>query len=196
MKKLLILILVLAMAASLAGCTSFDNFKKTITKADIEEEQEEVVDSNTVKIGVFEPLTGDEAEAASDEVKGIELAHKLFKNVLAREVELVYADNESDTTRAIEAAQSLIDQNVSIVLGSYGNVLTMAALDTFEEAKMPSIVASCTNPLITTVSDYVARVAVIDAFQGNSAAKYIIEYLPIVLAEIDPEEEESFCRRC
>ena len=35
-------------------------------------------------------------------------------------IELVYADNASDSTKAPSAAQLLISKNVSVVLGTYG----------------------------------------------------------------------------
>lgn len=42
-------------------------------------------------------------------------------------VELVEVDNKSDKTEAVSAAQSLVSKNVSVVLGSYGSGVSIAA---------------------------------------------------------------------
>jgi branched-chain amino acid transport system substrate-binding protein len=154
----------------MTGCDTYDNFlSEFFEKSDKKE--------TTVKIGVFEPLTGSDAQDAEAEIRGIQLAHELFPEVLGFPVELIFADNQSDVQAAAQAAQSLVDQEVSIVLGSYKSVLTLAGSDVFAEAKIPAIGITCTNPIITQTSDYYFRVCYVDAFQGNSAAKYVLEHL-------------------
>lgn len=185
MKKIIALALALCMVLTLSSCATYNNFRKAISKPDEEEVKE------TIKIGVFEPLTGEYADDAADEIKGIELANKYFPTVLDKEVELVYADNASDPAYAPEVAQNLIDQGVRVVIGSYGNLLTLAGQDVFEAKHIVCIGATCTNPLITETTNYYFRVCVIDAFQGNSAAKYVVEYLPEVIHPDDPETEEN-----
>ena len=48
-------------------------------------------------------------------------------------VELSVVDNESSNDKAVSAASQLISQNVSIVLGSYGSGVSIAASDTSEK---------------------------------------------------------------
>ncbi len=158
---------------------TLNNFIKTINGEKITAE----LDKNSIKIGVFEPQTGKYAADAEDEIRGIRLANKLFPKVLDQTVELVFEDNHSEPEYAVDAAQALVDSGCNIVIGSYSNILTMAATDIFEENKVVCVCPSCTNPLITTTTDYFFRVDVVDAFQGNGAAKYIIEHLPILLKE-------------
>jgi branched-chain amino acid transport system substrate-binding protein len=160
----------LAVSLFLTGCDTYDNFLAEFFE---KSEQKET----TVRIGVFEPLTGPDADEAEEEVRGIELAHELFPEVLGFPVELVYADNQSDVQAAVQAAQSLADQDVSVVLGSYKSVLTLAGSDIFAQAKIPAIGITCANPIITQTSDYYFRVCYVDAFQGNSVAKYVLEHL-------------------
>lgn len=73
MKRKISLLLVLAMTASfsLAGCSS-----KSDTKAN--------VDSDVIKIGVFEPMTGANAAGGELEVEGAKLANKLYPTVLGK----------------------------------------------------------------------------------------------------------------
>ena len=61
-------------------------------------------------------------------------------------IELVYGDNESNTEKAVSAATKIISEGVSVVLGSYGSAVAIAASDTFKNAGVPAIGVTCTNP--------------------------------------------------
>jgi branched-chain amino acid transport system substrate-binding protein len=87
-------------------------------------------------------------------------------------VELVEVDNKSDKTEAVTAAQSLIANGVSVVLGSYGSGVSIAAGGIFADAKVAAIGASCTNPQVTLGNDYYFRVCFLDPFQGTVMANY------------------------
>ena len=162
MKRKISLLLVLAMSTSfvLAGCAS-----KTESKAN--------VDSDVIKIGVFEPMTGANAAGGVLEVEGVKLANKLYPTVLGKKVELVYVDNKSDKVEAASAASNLVEQeHVNAIIGSWGSGNSMAAGDVVMDAKVPAVAASATNPLVTAGNDYYFRVCFIDPFQGTVMAKY------------------------
>ncbi|MBN2810937.1 MAG: ABC transporter substrate-binding protein, partial [Spirochaetales bacterium] len=134
-------------------------------------------DSSVIKIGVFEPMTGANAAGGAMEVEGIKLANEMFPTVTVGgkeyKVELVIADNKSDKVEAANAAQRLLDKDrVSVILGSWGSSLSMAAGPLVMEAKVPAIGLSCTNPLVTLGNDYYFRVCFIDPFQGVVMANY------------------------
>lgn len=61
---------------------------------------------------------------------------------------------------------------VSVVLGSYGSGVSIAAGQIFADAKIPAIGASCTNPQVTQGNDYYFRVCFLDPFQGTVMANY------------------------
>lgn len=152
----------------LCGCTTYDNFRTAFIDGGGDPEASELI-----KIGVFEPLSGESAEDAADEIRGIELAHKLYPQVLGTDIELVYADNRSTVDDSVTAAEELVASGVAAAVGSYNSVLTLAGSDVFEEASLPAIAASCKNPLITQTNDYYFRVCIVEAYQGISAADYI-----------------------
>ena len=87
-------------------------------------------------------------------------------------VELVEVDNKSDKTEAVNAAQKLVSEKVSVVLGSYGSGVSIAAGQIFADAKIPAIGASCTNPQVTQGNDFYFRVCFLDPFQGTVMANY------------------------
>ena len=51
---------------------------------------------NPIKIGVYLPLTGQNAFGGQLELDGVKLAHELTPSVLGQPVELVIVDNKSD----------------------------------------------------------------------------------------------------
>ena len=132
--------------------------------------------AETIKIGVFEPASGDNGAGGKQEVIGIEYANSLVPTVEiggeTYDVELVIVDNQSATDKAVSAAQELVDAGVSIVLGSYGSGVSMAGGEVFAAAEIPAIGCSCTNPGVTSLCDYYWRVCFLDPFQGTVMANF------------------------
>lgn len=150
------LFLVILCTTLLSGCTTFDNFKSTFV-------EKKVDDKNTIRIGVFEPLSGDEKENGELELQGIELAHELFPEALGKSVELVYADNKSDLDVAATAAEDLVKKKVSVVLGSHGSALSLVGAEYFAKAKIPAITITSANPLVTSSNDYYFRTCFVES---------------------------------
>jgi branched-chain amino acid transport system substrate-binding protein len=129
--------------------------------------------SDVIKIGVFEPMTGANAGGGELEIEGIKLANKLYPTVLGKKVELVIVDNKSDKTEAANAVQRLVDKDkVTAVIGSWGSGFSMAAGPIVKQAKIPAMGTSATNPLVTKGNEYYFRVSFIDPFQGTVMANY------------------------
>lgn len=161
MKKPLSVLLSLALVVTMAaGCSS----GTTTTSSG---------DSDVIKIGVFEPLTGANAAGGELEVEGVELANKLRPEVLGKKVELVIADNKSDKAEATTAAARLIEKDkVVAILGSWGSSLSIAAGDVVKTNQIPAVALSATNPQVTAGNDYYFRVCFLDPFQGTVMANY------------------------
>jgi len=135
--------------------------------------EQEQGSSDVIKIGVFEPMTGANAAGGAMEVEGIKLANKLYPEVLGKKVEVVIVDNKSDKVEAANAAARLVDkEKVTAIIGSWGSSFSMAAGSIVKEAQIPTVGASCTNPLVTMGNDYYFRVCFIDTFQGAVMANY------------------------
>ncbi|SFC89132.1 ABC transporter substrate-binding protein [Clostridium uliginosum] len=188
MKRKISLLLMLVMSTSLmlAGCTS-----KSDSKAN--------VDSDVVKIGMFEPMTGSNAAGGELEVEGAKLANELYPTVLGKKVELVFADNKSDKVEAASAASNLIEQEkVNAIIGSWGSGNSMAAGEIVMNAKVPAVGASCTNPLVTAGNDYYFRVCFIDPFQGKVMAKYAANKLQAkkvaLIQEVSSDYSVGICK--
>ena len=170
MKKVIALVLALVMVFALCACGSSDSGSSTKAASS---------DEKVVKIGVFEPTSGQNAAGGKKEILGIEYAHSLYPTIDINgetyNIELVYADNASAAEKAPSAAQLLISNDVSVVVGTYGSGCAIAAGDLFAEAKIPAIGTSCTNPQVTAGNDYYFRVCYIDPFQGAVMASYALK---------------------
>ena len=134
------------------------------------------VTGDTIKIGVFEPTTGENGGGGMQEVIGIRYANSVVPTVTVGgkeyKIELVEVDNQSDKTAAVTAASNLITEGVVAVLGSYGSGVSIAAGETFRSAGVPAIGCSCTNPQVTSGNDFYFRVCFLDPFQGTVMANY------------------------
>ena len=161
MKKLFALMLALVMVLGLVACGGGG---------------EEAGGEKVVKIGVFEPMSGDNGAGGKQEVLGMQYANYLTPEVEiggeTYKVELVYADNASSNDKAPTAAQNLISEGVSIVLGSYGSGVSIAAGDTFLAAGVPAMGVTCTNPQVTSECEVYYRICYLDPFQGTVLANY------------------------
>ncbi len=177
MKKILALLLALCMVFALAACGE-PAADPTDAPDDGGSVATDAPDSGdkVVKIGVFEPQSGDNGAGGKQEILGMQYANSLTPTVEVGgetyTVELVYADNQSSNDKAVSAAQTLITEGCSVVLGSYGSGVSIAAATTFGDAGIPAIGVTCTNPQVTQVSDTYYRICFIDPFQGTVLANY------------------------
>ncbi len=165
-KLTFIICILMAAVFALCGCATYDNFK------------EGFIDSpdtaaDTINIGVYEPMAGADKDGAKAELRGIELAHKLYHDVGGRQVRLIYADNNSNLDAADTAITTLLSKNPSVVLGSYGALYSLLAGEYIQEACIPAITITNTNPLVTKNNSYYFRVCYIDATQGRMLARYL-----------------------
>ncbi len=161
MKKILAIVLCLAMLCGcLASCGEGDT----------------VGGDKVIKIGIFEPASGANGAGGKQETLGIKYAHSLQPTVTINgetyNIELVEVDNQSADDKAVTAAAELVNNGVSVVLGSYGSSVSIAASPTFEEANIPAIGVTCTNTQVTEGNQHYFRICFLDPFQGSVLAKY------------------------
>ena len=173
MKKLLALALASAMVLSLAACGSKDQPSGSQSSGSSSS------GDKVVKIGVFEPATGDSASGGKKEMLGMQYANAQTPTVevggQTYQVELVYGDNGSDQSKAPSAASQLVSAGVSIVLGSYGSGVSMAGGPIFNDAGLAAMGVTCTNPNVTAGNDYYFRICFLDPFQGTVLANFAMD---------------------
>lgn len=136
-------------------------------------------DKKVVKIGVYEPASGDRGAGGKQETLGIQYAHSQVNTVEiggeTYSVELEIVDNEGSNDKGPAAASMLVSAGVSVALGSYGSSVSIAASDVFKNANIPVIGISCTNPQVTEGNTHYFRICFIDPFQGTVLGNYAAE---------------------
>ena len=184
MKKLLALGLSASLLLTvLAGCgngsTGGDANSNNSATPDSSASTPAASGDNVIKIGVFEPSTGDSASGGKKEMLGMQYANSETPTVMVGDteytVELVYADNGSTTDKAPTAASQLVSEGVALVLGSYGSGVSIAGGPTFGNAGIPAIGVTCTNPQVTAGNDYYFRICFLDPFQGTVLANFALD---------------------
>lgn len=177
MKKTFLLISLL-MALVVLGISSFQklNAKPTVSKS-IEKpiKSVEVVENKktTIKLGVFEPLTGSDQEGGISELEGVMLANELYPTVNGNPIVIYSEDIKSDRYQTADALMRLIEgKEVKALIGSWGSAYALAAGPIINEEEIPTVGASCTNPRITIGNKYYSRVSYIDTFQGTALADF------------------------
>lgn len=169
MKKVIALALALVMVFALCACGGSSNSSNAPAASD----------EKVLKIGVFEPASGDSASGGKKEILGMQYANAETPTVDINgetyKVELVIADNGSSTDKAPSAASELVSKGVSVVLGSYGSGVSMAAGPKFDEAGLAAIGVTCTNPNVTAGNDYYFRICFLDNFQADVLANFALE---------------------
>ncbi len=163
MKKVLALLMAAAMcAATMTACNNNTG------------DEVKTGDEDTVYVGIFEPQSGDNGAGGKQEMLGIQYANAIQPTVTIGDkeykVELVAADNGSSNDKAPTAAQTLVSSGCSIVLGSYGSGVSIAAAKTFENGGVPALGITCTNPQVTDGNPNYFRICFLDPFQGTVLA--------------------------
>jgi len=112
-------------------------------------------DELPVKIGFAAPMTGANAGYGKDLQNGVRLAleeanaQKIKIGDKVAHFDLVSEDDQADPRIGVQAAQKLVDQNVSGIVGHFNSGTTIPASQIYEQAGIPMIDPAATNPTIT-----------------------------------------------
>lgn len=144
-----------------------------------------VASADTIKIGVFGPMTGDAAATGASERQAIELAVK-EKNaaggIRGKQIEVIYGDDAGKPEEAVNVAKRLTERdNVVIMIGSISSPASLAASQVAAASQTPQIVVSGTAQKITTQGNkWVFRSPVPDTKLAADLASFINEKFPKV----------------
>ena len=190
----------LAVCAALA--TLFACEKKTQTppaepvKAPVEKPTEAAPPSDTILLGEVGSLTGSEAAFGISTRNGIELAIEEANaagGVKGKKLAVRVYDDQSKPEEAGSAATRLVTQDkVVAILGEVASSNSLAMAPKAQEAKVPMVSPSSTNPKVTEVGDYIFRVCFIDPFQGAVMARYSRETLKFSQVAILTDKKSAY----
>ncbi|HWQ29815.1 MAG TPA: ABC transporter substrate-binding protein [Negativicutes bacterium] len=179
-RKLVSLLLVCIMIASLGLTGCGKTTAETAAPAD------------TIKVGWYGSLTGDQAVWGTCEFNGAKMVIDEINEkggVLGKKLELIGYDTKGDSQEAVNVVRRLTGQDkVVAVLGTNSSGPAIAVTPVLEQAKVPGICTVATNPKVTVidgkVNPYQFRVCFIDPYQGGVAAGFAIDVLKAKTAAI------------
>jgi branched-chain amino acid transport system substrate-binding protein len=136
---------------------------------------------DAILIGEVGSLTGAQATFGISTRNGIELAvneANATGGVNGKKLAVRVYDDQGKPEEAANAVTRLITQDkVKVILGEVASTNSLAMAPKAQQAKVPMITPSSTNPKVTEVGDYIFRVCFIDPFQGFVMAKFAKENL-------------------
>ena len=131
-------------------------------------------EEDTIKIGIISPNTGalmvygqsmtDAYKMAVDEINK-------SGGVCGRQLELVIKDDKMEATETVNCMNSLVADQVGLVIGSVTSACTAAITDIANQEEVILLTPTATEDSIAGGDDFVFRVCFADSFQGAIAAK-------------------------
>ena len=146
--------------------------------------------SDTIKVGLLAPATGEVAEYGIAVSNGAKLYISELNEkggINGKKIELVSYDEEGNEAKALTGYSSLVDQGVTAIIGDVTTAPTAAVVVESQQDNMPMITASATAEKITcklddngnvlSVYKNMFRSCFIDPFQGEKMASFAFEKL-------------------
>ena len=151
---------------------------------------------DVILLGEVGSLTGSEAAFGKSTRDGVELALEEVNaagGLLGKKVAVRVYDDQSKPEEAASATKRLLTQDkVVVVLGEVASSNSLAMAPIAQDAKIPMISPSSTNPRVTEVGDYIFRVCFIDPFQGFVMAKYAHDDLKYTRVAILTDKKSAY----
>ncbi len=149
----------------------------------------------TILVGASTVLSGANAYAGQDWLNGLKLGVKKINSrggVLGKQIRLVTADNACDPATAVGATRKLIDDHVSILLGSVCSGATLAAMPLVKAAHIVQLTDDSSSPQITQLAGvggnpWEFRINLDSSMEAGALSRYIAQKVKSVyfLAEND-----------
>ncbi|HYV09799.1 MAG TPA: ABC transporter substrate-binding protein [Pyrinomonadaceae bacterium] len=149
-----------------------------------------------VRIGVFMSTTGSTANFGISSVNGIKMAADEINaagGINGKQVELLVQDDRSDASEAATIVTKFVTQDqVNAVIGEVASSRSIAAAPIAQNAKIPMLTPSSTNPEVTKKGDFIFRSCFIDPYQGAAIAQFAAKTLGAKTAAIMVDRKNDY----
>jgi branched-chain amino acid transport system substrate-binding protein len=149
-----------------------------------------------VRIGVFMSLTGTTANFGISSVNGIKMAADEVNKaggINGKQVDVLVQDDRSDASEAATIVTKFVTQDqVHAILGEVASSRSIAAAPIAQNAKIPMLTPSSTNPEVTKKGDYIFRSCFIDPVQGAAIAQFAAKSLGAKTAAIMVDRKNDY----
>ena len=162
MRKWLLLVPAILAAAALFGCGK---------------------NADTIKIGLAAVQSGSDAQIGLTMLNGAQVAIDDWNakgGVLGKKIETISLDDEAKPDKAVNVAQSLVDDGVVAVIGHLNSNCTIPASRVYSDGKVIQITPGSTNPQYTEQGfPYAFRICGRDDQQGPVTGAYLHDVLKL-----------------
>jgi branched-chain amino acid transport system substrate-binding protein len=137
--------------------------------------------TDSIRIGLVSPLTGEAASFGQSILAGATLAVDEINSkggINGKKIELFVEDDKCDAQAGFNASQKLVNiNNVNFVVGFVCSTSAATSVGLFEEQKIPTILLMAASPNLTKEDGYIFRIYPSNTLQGEEAAKFVVQKL-------------------
>ncbi len=152
--------------------------------------------ADKVRVGVFMSMTGSTANFGISSTNGIKMAADEVNaagGINGKQIELNVQDDRSDAQEAATIVTKFVTQDaVHAILGEVASSRSIAAAPIAQNAKIPMLTPSSTNPEVTRKGDYIFRSCFIDPVQGAAIAQFAARTLGAKRAAIMVDRKNDY----
>jgi len=152
--------------------------------------------SDKVRIGVFMSLTGSTANFGISSTNGIKMAADEVNaagGINGKQIEILVQDDRSDASEAATIVTKFVTQDqVHAILGEVASSRSIAAAPIAQNAKIPMLTPSSTNPEVTRKGNFIFRSCFIDPVQGAAIAQFAARTLGAKRAAIMVDRKNDY----
>ena len=155
-----------------------------------------------IRIGVIAPFSGEYADNGVATRRTAELAAQevnaaggLLVDGVRRPIELIYGDDQDSGEVAVNVAKRMINQDKVIALvGVPFSRIAIPVANVAENAQIPLISSTSTNPETTAGKRFVFRATFTDPFQGSVLARFARDELKVERAAVLYDQASDYNR--
>src|SRR5262245_58901028 len=149
-----------------------------------------------VRVGVFMSLTGSTANFGISSTNGIKMAADEVNSaggINGKQIEILVQDDRSDASEAATIVTKFVTQDqVHAILGEVASSRSIAAAPIAQNAKIPMLTPSSTNPEVTKKGNFIFRSCFIDPYQGAAIAQFAARTLGAKRAAIMVDRKNDY----
>ncbi len=166
-----------------------------VTRRDIQYAQ---ANENVIRLGIALPLSTNEIAITRSLFSGIQLAVDAYNQMNEQKIKIIFRDTENTPEGARFAANSLVEEGVSVILGPLFSEQVHAVARVTEEHETVVMAPLATDKSLTDGRRYVFQVNSTLAERGRAIAREAIDYLEIdaigILEEAGDEVSSEMAR--
>ncbi len=152
------------------------------------------LENTTIKVAFLGSLTGNTSSFSKNTLLGVEMALKEARQN-GLNIELIIKNNAGRAEKAIENMKAIVkDNEIYAVLGEVSSTMSLTVAPIAQQAGLPMITPTSTNPRVTEVGNYIFRICFIDPFQGFVMAKFAREHLNLNKVAVLKDRQSDYSK--